>query len=411
MKQILLILAFSSLLVSCSGSGGSTAIPFDDGTAAAAATMSGNNVVPLQIGSSGTLNVPVATVTVCSLGNTSQCVTIPNILIDTGSSGLRVFSSFLTGLSLTQVTDGSGNSIARCVNFGDGTNQWGPVKKATVIIGGETVSSVNIEVIDASYKTVPSHCNGAESSPSDYNGILGVGTRDQDCGSSADCTQANNNGWYFTCTSGSSTCTDTGAALNLQVENPIALMDTTANVDGIDDSGGSSIILPSIPDSGVLSASGYLVFGIGTRSNNTPSNSAKVLTTNSEGYFYTTYDGTSFIPSLLDSGSNAFFFPATSSSPNTCSGGWYCPDSTVTLNATHKAYTGGASYSTSFDVIDMRRAFVSNNSAYPSDGAEEDSMFIWGLPYFYGRQVYTSIYGKTVTINGTTYTTSPVVAY
>ena len=83
----------------------------------------------------------------------------------------------------------------------------------------------------------------------------------------------------------------------------------------------------------------------------------------------------------------------------------------MTWSATHKAYTGGASYSASFDVIDMRRAFVSNNSAYPSDGAEEDSMFIWGLPYFYGRQVYTSIYGKTVTINGTTYTTSPVVAY
>lgn len=415
MKFLVIICIFSSLLATaCSnGSGGSTAIPFSDGDAVSSTTMSGTNVVPLQIRSTGYLNEPVVTVTVCNPGSTATCVTIPNVLVDTGSSGLRIFSSLLTSLSLTQVTDGSGNSVARCVTYGDGSAQWGPVQKAAVVLGGETIPSVNIQVINANYKSVPSKCNGAENDPSvtSYNGILGVGTRDQDCGSSSDCT-AGGEQWYFSCPSGSSTCTDSGADLSLQVENPIAVMTSSSNTDGVDDSNGSSIILPSIPDTGVLSASGYLIFGIGLRSNNTPSNSAKVLRTSSAGYFYTTYDGTSYIPSLLDSGSNGFFFPATSDQTPTCDAGWYCPDSTVTLTATQKGNGGVGAYSASFNIVDMRRVFVSSNTAYPSDGAEEDDMFIWGLPFFYGRQIYTSIYGKSTTINGTTYsTTTPVVAY
>ena len=397
----------------CSNSSGANALPFDAGDAVSSTTMSGNNVIPLQIKSSGYLNEPVVTVTVCNPGSTTVCVTIPNVLVDTGSSGLRLFNSLLTGLSLTQVTDGSGNDIARCVTYGDGTAQWGPVQKATVVLGGETVSSVNIHVINANYKTIPSGCDGAENDPvaAQYNGILGIGARDQDCGSSTHCTSGGYQ-YYFSCPSGSNSCSDSGAALNLQVENPIAALDTSSNTDGLDDSSGSSIILPSITDTGVLSASGYLVFGIGTRANNTPGASAKVLRTDAAGYFYTTYNGTSFIDSLIDSGSNGFFFPATSSQTPTCDGGWYCPDSTVTgIAATQKSFTGSSSSAVTFDLVDMRRVFVSSNMAYPSDGAEEDSMFIWGLPFFYGRQIYTSISGKSVTINGTTYSTTPVVAY
>src|SRR6185437_10849196 len=43
----------------------------------------------------GTLNQPCTSVTICLPGSTTQCQTIPDILVDTGSYGLRVFASAL----------------------------------------------------------------------------------------------------------------------------------------------------------------------------------------------------------------------------------------------------------------------------------------------------------------------------
>ena len=66
-------------------------------------------------------------VTVCVPGSTTNCQTISGILVDTGSSGLRILSSALT-VSLPQQTNSSGNPIAECAAFADGIT-WGPVKR------------------------------------------------------------------------------------------------------------------------------------------------------------------------------------------------------------------------------------------------------------------------------------------
>src|SRR5579862_3889947 len=63
----------------------------------------GNNVIPIQIGpqtvcgQNGYVNEPCVTVTVCTPGLTGSghCTTIGNVLLDTGSYGLRLYRSVL----------------------------------------------------------------------------------------------------------------------------------------------------------------------------------------------------------------------------------------------------------------------------------------------------------------------------
>lgn len=414
MKKLLTLLFAGHFLVACGASSGSGITPLPDGAAAYSPLMAGTNVLPVYVGSFSYLNEPLVSVVICKpntngLGN---CVTVNNILLDTGSSGLRVFRSKVANVPLTQVMNGSGDELAKCTNYADGTNQWGPVKTADLVLGGEVVSNVNIQIIDDTYATVPTACQTAEVDGPDvsYNGILGVGIRDHDCGAScvsyANPANPTPNKLYFGCTGPSGTCTDSLAALATQVRNPVAAMTAASNTDGQDDSKGSILVLPDIPSTGSLSASGYLVFGIGSRANNTPTVSTKVLSTDSNGYFVTNFNGQN-LNAFIDSGSNGLFFPSSSSTP-TCYGGWFCPSSTVSLQAIHKPYLGGTQYNVTFEVINASSVFKSNNYALKNLGASASGVFDWGLPFFYGRSVYTGISGKGAVINGTT---APFYAY
>lgn len=112
---------------------------------------------------------------------------INNILLDTGSFGLRVFKSVLK-TSLTQVKADDGKDLAECVQFGDGSSQWGPVMLASVQLGGESPVDVPIMVVDSTYPGDPG-CATSKNQPSDvgpedagFNGILGVGLFAHDCG-------------------------------------------------------------------------------------------------------------------------------------------------------------------------------------------------------------------------------------
>src|SRR5664280_392000 len=132
-------------------------------------------------------NKPCVSVTVCSPG-TSTCQTIDDILLDTGSYGLRIFKSLLTGISLTQVISGSG-SLTECVQYADGSADWGPVQTADVVLGNEPAVRVPIQIIDSTFSGYNScSLNGQytlDTSPSEagFNGILGVGLFAEDCGS------------------------------------------------------------------------------------------------------------------------------------------------------------------------------------------------------------------------------------
>ncbi len=77
------------------------------------------------------------------------------------------------------------------------------------------------------------------------------------------------------------------------------------------DNNGVIVQLPSIPLGGSPSVNGSLILGIGTQSNNQPSG-VTTFPANQSAEFTTTFNGTSYRSSFIDSGSNGLFFPSTS---------------------------------------------------------------------------------------------------
>ena len=108
--------------------------------------------------SAGYVNKPCVSVTVCSPNSTTACQTINDILLDTGSSGLRLFKQALApSVVLTPVQSGTG-LLAECAHFADGSTDWGPVQRADIRLGNEPAVTVPIQVIDATFGTVPATC-------------------------------------------------------------------------------------------------------------------------------------------------------------------------------------------------------------------------------------------------------------
>src|SRR5579862_8289490 len=72
------------------------------------------NSVPIVVnaGLVNSADTAFASVTVCVPG-TSNCQTIDNMVIDTGSTGLRILKSSLT-LPLTQAKGPTGNALLNC---------------------------------------------------------------------------------------------------------------------------------------------------------------------------------------------------------------------------------------------------------------------------------------------------------
>jgi hypothetical protein len=192
------------------------------------------------------------------------------------------------------------------------------------------------------------------------------------------------------------------------------------------DNNGVILELPAVASGGATGASGQLLFGIGTESNNGLTSSATVLAIDSNENdpawlgFTTVYDGVSYPNSLnalsssfLDSGSNGLFFLDEPTSKITECGGnyddWYCPGSTENLTAVNEA-TGGNSSTVSFSVANAETLFNNNggndkafndlsgpnSTGTPDSQAQaEDAYFDWGLPFFYGKNVYTAIWNVT----------------
>lgn len=422
---------------SSSSSGSSTSSSSSSGAASSSSSGGHNfsgggpNVVAMIVGpgpvSNTAFNIPSTSVTVC-LHGTSNCKTITNVLVDTGSYGLRLLASALSGLSAPEQPDPniSGHFMVECQQFLDGYT-WGPVAIVDVKIGQETASDVPINVLDDVGNlepAAPSSCtNGGSSSGSSgssgssssggssgsgtnlstasalgANGVLGVGYLQYDCGPY--CTysvsqQTVNNvflGNYYSCSS--SSCSPSSESLQNQVVNPVALFSV--------DNNGVILQLPAIAPTGQQIANGYLVFGIGTSSNNSL-NGATVLTIDSTtGNISTTFNGQTLPNSFLDSGSNGYFFPDSSIAVCPSATDFYCPStSPLTLLAANTGVNGQTT-DVSLQIInvdDRNTSFYAIDVGGP-DGTGLSSAFDFGLPFFYGRTVFTAIEGMNA--DGTT---------
>lgn len=387
-----------TLLLGCGNSGGSS-----PSGPSSPSSPSGANVLTITINPSSAVctngNDPCTQVTICQAG-TSTCQTISDILVDTGSSGLRVFASALT-LTLPPIT------IGECMYFGGGTD-WGSVHTVDVILGNEPAVSVPIQVVDPTFKgqyasdgsstgqPASNICGVAsvDANPSQvgHNGILGVGVFQFD------------GGFYYDCAS--LPCTGITPSSSQQIQNPVGLLPV--------DNNGVIVALPSVPASGLPSLTGSLILGIGTASNNQPSG-VTVLPTDSSGRIVTQFTPDPSISlGIIDTGSNVLFFNDLSllNQNQLCPSPYsflYCPSpSPLNLTAVNTGASGAPSSAVNFQIADPRPAlnagnFVINNVGGP---AIFSGTFDWGLPFFFGRTVYVGLEGKSSVLG-----TGPFFAY
>ncbi len=374
-----------------------------NGTTAAGATdpVSTINTLALIVdsgpaGAAGAINHAYATVKVCVPGSQTQCASIDHVLLDTGSSGLRLVRSVLTahGVTLIAEADAQGRAVEECVSFGGGQT-WGPVAPADVSLAGETAAKLPVQIMDdtGAGAPPPSGCgangtliNGV--SGFDANGVLGVGVFAEDCGQAC-VNAAAPLALYYGCTA-AGVCTAENAALMNQVTNPVVMFAA--------DNNGLIVDLPNLTnDNGDVSVQGQVIFGIATQADNPlPATGLSVLGADGNGDFTATYNGgTAVLPALIDSGTDSYAF--NDSSIAVCSSGafvgYYCP--AVAPQSVFAVNTGvgvnNATSTVNFAIADPN-TFVSGAAAFIDlAGGGGSTNFTWGMPFFYGRKVYIGI--------------------
>jgi hypothetical protein len=237
---------------------------------------------------------------------------------------------------------------------------------------------------------VPEECSRNAGSSEDTvatfgaNGILGVGPFIQDCGPS--CSASADSGLYYSCPTTSS-CSAVSMPVAQQVSNPVTFFAA--------DNNGVIIELPAIGSAGTTTVNGSLVFGIDTESNNSLGTATVFAVDSDMGYLTTQYKGATLVDSFIDSGSNALYFPDKSinvCSTNTGADGFFCPPSTLSLSATLEGVNGTSSL-LSFDIANASNLLTSTITAADNLGApnSDNASFDWGLPFYFGRNVYTAI--------------------
>ncbi|WP_198088969.1 DUF3443 family protein [Variovorax sp. E3] len=400
--------SLATLVVACGGGGGggggAGALPFvlppSTPAPAPAPAASASNSVPLTVShgaNTNGVNLPVVSIQLCAPG-TGTCQTIDNVLVDTGSTGLRIAagalnSSLLTALPVETI---GGASLNACEQFLD-SYTWGTMRTADVTLGPKSAAAQPLQLLgDAAAGNVPSACsdNGtlpAESTPAQLgvNGIVGVSAFVQDCG--AACVQKAIAAKYYTCASGGA-CQGTAVPLAMQAQNLVANF--------AQDNNGVVLSLPAISAAGQGSTVGTLYFGVGTQSNNTMSG-ATVLKTNPQTLSISvSYKNANFPDSFLDSGSNFFFLNDSTIAQCATNGpyrGFYCPASPQDLSASFAAATGPA-LSQSFSIANAQSLFTSNPGVVAVNNVaatSSNSAIDFGLPFFYGRLVGVVNEGKS----------------
>lgn len=401
---------------------------------------------PHGFGSSISTNVLFATVTVCALGGTpgtNQCASIDHVLVDTGSVGLRVLASKVQGLSLPSVPVGAGQNAWECFPFVIG-GLWGANAVADVWLGQQRGTAVPMQLIDdrsamnptADCISVTDNSLLTSAASLGANGILGIGSTTLDCG--ADCVSGSyhvnsssppgSSVLYYACPPGatnSSTCSLTPIQANSQTFNPVAALSAPYN-------NGVILKMPAIPttQTGAATAAGELIFGVGDPSALTSDFTQVMLGTNPATDSYlsinTRFNGHTFASSYLDTGTNGMFFydaSITVCASSSSSSYWYCPAST--MSNLQALLSDGDNITqnvvpVSFQIANFTVLSNTSNTAFAdaagavgttnSSGVAvpDTKTFAWGMPFFYGRQVYLSIWQQPGSLSGPWYAWAPL---
>ena len=402
------ILAAAVSLAACGGGGGTVTATKSAGQNAAQAA----NAVAVAVDGgptrSGCVNCMFTSVTVCAPGSATYCQAIDGILLDTGSTGLRLVSAGADGkltINLPREQNDNGDDLAECSQYLDSSYSWGAVRVADVKLGGETAARVPIDVLsdpDVPASSAPVSCAGTggfdESTVAALgaNGILGVGTYEYDCG--AACVSGGSPPVdYYDCPSGG-TCSPAFVTLAKQLPNPVARF--------AKDNNGVILDLPAV-QIGAADVTGSMIFGIDTQTNNALGG-ALVFPVTPAGNFTgpVVFAGRSFSAGFIDSGSNGLFFTnVTGIQPCGLNTGFYCPNTPLTLTATNPG-SGGQGSDVTFQVVNADQLFANDSSdwafrplAGPYPAGQQG--FDWGVPFFFGRRVYVAIENRPTSSGST----------
>ena len=374
------------------------------------------NVTPLVVdgfpcaaaGTAGSVNFPeqpYISVQICAPGSpppgsvSANCQIIDHILVDTGSTGLRIADSALsTALKagLTAFTNGSNStSVSECEQYVS-SYVWGPVVNVDVYIAGKSSKSTQMQIFGNSNNPVPNSCStplgGSTLTQTDTvtsfggNGLLGVSFSLLDYS------------WYFDCpTSGSSACTQNNFA---------GLPNIVYNF--ASDNNGVTITLPKVGASGSLTpVVGTLAFGVSTgHSNNTPTSTLFTLLNdgNPNDYTYATFQaevGGVWTSAYIDSGTDVAYFNDQSNSnltqcSNTDFTGLYCPAAAQSVIFNYANFTTGVPTSQGAFTLQVANpalfnsnVIAFNNVAGPvSTITNASSDIALGLVTFFGHTNY-----------------------
>ena len=351
------------LLAGCGGGSQSSSAPTAvcTGTTPPGLPLPTTNTMPVyQSTCAGAVNTPVVTLTIC-VPNSSTCEDVPNILLDYGSTGLRLSHTLAIAGELPQ-EQVNGQGLFECYLFVSGYN-FGPVVTAQITLG---TSSVTVPVqISNSSLSAPSSCSsGIISSPFQptYNGILGVLFPQYDIASA----------YYYEGNSGPLTPPQSD-----EVQNPVYLLGSPNN-NGVLLSG-----LPAVPPDGAPNVTGTLTFGISGGGSYTTLETYSSITPNgckSYGNLCASYNGNSSLTAFLDTGSNGFFID--NPSIPQCTGnlsGFFC-GSASSQSATLTGATG--SYSLNFSIVSAQTLFSTGNNDFSTLGGFASGTFDAGFSAF-----------------------------
>ncbi|MEM5384706.1 DUF3443 domain-containing protein [Paraburkholderia phymatum] len=391
------VVSMTAFVAGCGGGGGggggssSSSSGANNGPSQQPIAANAPNTVAVTVdrGVANLINIPTVSMKICDPTNAANCTVVDHVLLDTGSFGVRIVNSALGSLSsalpIQQAT--AGGQLAECTHFADGFT-WGTTRTATVQISGEVASNIPIQVIgDLPEATIPSGgcVNGAAENTAQAlgaNGIVGIGVAPVDCGPAcsvqANVAQFSN---YYACNGAN--CVRTLAEREKQVANPVPNFPA--------DNNGVIVQMAPISASGQASATGTVVFGIGTQSNNGQEQGITTFTTDASGDLVNSKFNGATTNTFMDSGSNGYFFQ--DGSMPLCTGNlasFYCPGTTQQRTVTLVG-ANGVTGDVPLNVANTQNLLsAGSNFAFNDLGGQIGSLsaFDLGLPFFFGRHVY-----------------------
>jgi Protein of unknown function (DUF3443) len=393
-----------------------TASPIVSAMSCGSETSTGTgNVAPMIVdgfpckagGVEGAINapqIPYVSVKVCAPGSTTKCQVIDHIIVDTGSTGLRLAysalnSSLRPGASGLPLVPGSSKTrtLTECETYVS-SYAYGPIVKADVYIAGETAKSTQLQVFGDPKYPVPAYCRQQGGTETDTtqsfggNGLIGVSFDLLD-----------DYALYYNCNNS-----------NPRICNPESAYPGIPNTVSqfASENNGVVLSLPAVgPTASTSPVIGTLTFGVSTQPNNTPSTGTLGLINDggndiNNGTFSAMVGG-SWFTAYIDSGTDVVYFndpknPSLTYCPTSGPwGGWYCPsieqnltfalaDSGTIQTKAHLSY----SVANASNVITPYTIAYSNVAGPDGSTITTNSSIGFGLSSFFGNRMYFLFTGK-----------------